>query len=71
MKIKFASLGFITMFLVSLRVFAQDRASAASGATNGQIVPPGDPTWLIVVVAFVLGVVVGVVAARMMNSRSR
>lgn len=50
---------------------AQVGASAASGGGMGGVVmPAGDPTWLVVVIAFVVGVGVGFFVARAAGAKS-
>jgi hypothetical protein len=56
---------------VWLPVSAQNGASAvASGVSGNVTLPPGEPTWLVVVIAFIAGVAVGYLVARATGART-
>lgn len=79
MEIRIKNAAGAVLLLSGLPVMAQEasalkaspvNACASCPKTPGVITPPGDPTMLIVG-AFILGVVVGVVIARAFGNRKR
>ncbi len=65
MKNALQSLSAATFALQALVAQAQTGASAAaSGAGSGLVQPGGDPTWLVVFVALVVGLAVGYFVGR-------
>jgi cell division protein FtsX len=70
MQRKITGLAGVTASFIASSAWGQG-ASAPDGAAStrvpdkGQIVPPGDPSWLVVVVAMVIGIAIGYIAAKM------
>ena len=78
MIIKFRNAIGTTLLIGGLPVFAQGTASSSPSATidckpcasnDAQITPPGGPTWLIVVIALVVGLAIGYVAGKLLGGK--